>query len=457
MQKFPFILKGKCIDYLQTGEGVVTLETGEKAFVPSIFLHEEGEIEIIYKRNGVLWGKIKKLYSLSPERIIPRCKVPTACGGCSYQALSYQAQKKIKENFVRKALKDVLEEDTKVYPCMGMEHPYFYRNKGAFPLAYDAIHHKVVAGFYRQGTHQVVPIEECSIQDKRISDALKACLSLINEFHLSCYEEEKDKGFLKHLVFRSSYHQKDFMVVFVGKSQRFPKEKEFIYSLRKRAPFITTIILNVLKEKTNVILGKKEKILFGPGYIEDTLCGCLFRISSRSFYQVNPFMTEKLYQYALKEACLEKEDTFLDAYCGIGTIGLIAASSCKEVIGIEVVEEAIKDAKANALRNKIRNYSAICGDCPKVLNEYAKEEKRIDVLLMDPPRKGSTEEFLNSALLLKPRKIIYISCNPITLGRDVKILQKEYHLSKVQPFDLFPMTPHVEAIAVLHLRSSNVE
>lgn len=451
MKKFPYLGYGVCKDYLPTGESVVSLDTGEIVFVPSIFLAEEGDIEIIYKRNGVLRGKLKRLSKISPERIIPKCPVPSACGGCSYQALTYRAQKKIKEHFVEVALKDVLEKNTTVHPLLAMEHPYDYRNKASMPISWDHFHKKAIGGFYRKGTHEVIECLSCNIEDPLIREVLKEAIRLVNELKIPPYDEKTGKGILRHFVARSSFAFRKVMLILVTTKASFPHKQELIEGLKKSCPFLCSMYLNVNDKNTNVIMGEKFSLLFGEKNLKDTLCGVTFSISPNSFYQTNPVMTEKLYEHALQSAGITENDTVLDAYSGIGTIGIIAAKKAKEVYAIEEVEEAVKDAEKNAKENGITNYFPCCGDCTKVIPSLIKKHP-IDILFMDPPRKGSTPEFLNTVLHSMPKKVVYISCNPITLARDIMVLKKGYELTDVIPVDLFPMTTHVETIATLSLK-----
>lgn len=446
--RFPFVSRGYCRDYLLSGEGVVQLEDGHIAFVPGVFLEEEGEFEILYSRNGALHGRVKSLTRLSPYRIKPSCPVPTACGGCSFQALEYGEQLRIKRAFVLRELERKLGEGVDVRPTVGMESPHGYRNKASVPVRKGR---KGLSswGFFRKGTHEIVPCPSCDIEDPLLSKVIGKAGSLLNALKVSPYEEEGNIGSIRGMLARSSRKEGKVLLVLISRTRSFPGKKELVQRIRKDIPEVSSLVLNIQKERTNVVLGDREEILFGPGYIEDELLGLRFRISSRSFYQTNPWMTERLYLRAMEAASLAKEDFVIDAYSGIGTIGLVASAYAKEVLGIEEVESAVRDAEKNADRNHRDNFHMVLGDCPEVLDSLTREGRKADVLFLDPPRKGSTERFLSAAKSLSPRRIVYISCNPQTLARDVSFLLPEYRLSFAEPFDMFPMTSHVETLALL--------
>ncbi len=446
----PFI--GKCIDISFEGKGVVKTLYGT-CFVDGLFLNEEAEIEILYKRAGSFFGKVRRLISKSPERIQPLCGVCTACGGCQFQQLSYKAQLEYKTNKVKTSFKRYHMDDVIVSPCIGMDEPYHYRNKIQVPVGRDP-HGHIVTGFYRSGTHKIIPIEHCYIESLKASKIVEEFKRLIKDFRYEVYDEDSRTGLFRHILIRTSYHYDEVMVTLVTTTDEFKGKNNFIKEFVNRVPNITTIVQNINPRDTNVILGEKERILYGKGYIKDSILGVDFHISSKSFYQVNPIQVEKLYQLAIDEASLSKEENIFDAYCGIGTIGLIASKYVKSVMGVEVVKEAIKDAKKNAALNSINNASFLLGDAGIELEKLASNNVFFDTVFVDPPRKGVDDRFISSLLKVKPKKIIYISCEPETLARDVEKLSKIYEIKYIQPVDMFPMTFHVETVCALTLKDN---
>ena len=406
---------------------------------------EEADILINYNRAGINYGSIQKLYKLSKDRIKPKCAVATACGGCAFQMLSYPKQLEYKTNKVKDAFKYISKLDVKVNDCIGMDDPYYYRNKIQIPV--KKINKKNVSGFYKAKSHDIVPIDECVIEDKRSNKIINSIKKIMADFKIEPYDEDRRYGIIRHVLIRTSLHFNEIMVVLVTNCDSFPSRNNFINIIKKENPEITTIVQNINKRDTNVILGEQERILFGKGYIVDSLCGIKFHISSKSFFQINPVQTEKLYQFIANKLDLKKTDTLLDAYSGVGTIGMSLASKVKEVISVEIEKSAVKDAIRNAKENKINNIKFINDDASNYINNL----DSLDVLVMDPPRKGSTLEFLNAVKRLKPKSIIYVSCDPNTLARDLITLKDLYEIKTVQPFDMFPMTYHVETVVSLSL------
>ena len=351
-----------------------------------------------------------------------------------------------------------------------MEHPYHYRNKvhAVFDIAKGG---SVISGVYKAGTHDVVNIDSCRIEDETADAIIRDIRGLLRSFKIKTYDEDTGYGLLRHVLVRRGFHSGEVMVVLVLGSPILPSKNNFVKALRKLHPEITTVVLNVNDKKTSMVLGEKETVIYGKGYIEDTLCGCTFRISPKSFYQVNPVQTEILYTKAIEYAGLTGKERIVDAYCGIGTIGLIAASKAKEVISVELNRDAVRDAVTNAKRNDIKNvqfYNADAGQFMVEMAEYRADQKKnqvsdatksgkkatpdgnVDVVFMDPPRAGSDEAFLSSVIRLAPKRVVYISCNPETLARDLKYLTKHgYQAKECQPVDLFPWTKHVETVVLL--------
>lgn len=441
------ILSGKCVDLSFEGKGV--FKNGkDTVFVDGMFPGEEGDIEILYKRNGALFGKVIKLTKVSPNRIQPKCKVCSSCGGCCFQQLEYKAQLEYKTNKVKEQFKKIGKMDVKVNPCIGMDEPYFYRNKIQMPFGKDNKGNPY-CGFYKASTHVIVPIEVCYIEDKKAEHILSSIKSLLKSFKIEPYNEDERWGILRHVLIKTSFYKQEIMVVLVTAVDSFPSRNNFVKALLKLCPEITTVVQNINSRSTNVILGEKEHVLYGKGYIEDSLCGVSFQISSKSFYQTNPIMTEKLYSYAIAKANLNKNEIAFDAYSGIGTIGLIASKKAKEVISVELVPQAVKDGIKNAKRNNINNFRMYCDDASSFMVKMASNKQDVDVLFMDPPRKGSDERFLKAVLKLKPKRIVYVSCDPTTLARDISYINQSYKIEDIQPFDMFPQTFHVETVVLL--------
>lgn len=437
-----------CVDISSEGKGVI--KNGKDIiFCDGIFPNEKADVEILYHRAGVYFGKVKKLYNLSKDRIQPRCKICTSCGGCQYQQLDYKAQLKYKTKRVKEALTRIAHVKQKVLPCLGMDDPYNYRNKIQVPFNKDR-NGKVKFGFYKENTHIIMPIKECAIEDKRAAPILWDIKLLLEEMNIPCYNEDSGKGILRYVLIRTSYHYDELMVVLVTTQMNFPGQRNFINELINRHPEITTIVENVNSRHTNVILGNQEKVLYGPGHIKDDILGLSFEISAASFFQVNPVQVEKLYASALNLIDFNKKEVVLDAYSGVGTIGLIAARNAKKVISVEINKSAHKNAIENAKRSNIDNIEFHCADAGEFISKY---DGDIDVLIMDPPRSGSDETFLSTVMNKRIKKIVYVSCNPETLARDIEYLSSMYEVNYVQPVDMFPMTAHVETVVCLRLKA----
>ena len=439
-----------CVDLSFEGKGVCKSES-ETYFVPGMFPGEEGDIVFDYARAGVKFGRLTKLDVVSPDRIGPRCKICSSCGGCCFQQYAYPAQLIYKQKKVKEQFKKIAKMNIEPLPCLGMEDPYFYRNKIQMPFGKDN-RGNLYCGFYKESTHVIVPVETCYIEDERAKKILDAIKKLGKSFRIEPYLEDEGKGFLRHVLIRAAKHKDEVMVVLVTYKDIFPSRSNFVKALLKECPFITTVVQNVNPRHTNVILGEFERVLYGPGFITDFLCGISFKISAKSFYQVNPVMTEVLYGKAIEAAKLTKDDVVFDAYSGIGTIGMVASKSCKSVIAVEIVKEAVADARRNAKANGVNNISFYCDDASSFMVQMAEKKQGVDVVFLDPPRKGSDQRCLDAICKLRPKKIVYVSCDPSTLARDVAYLSKSYDLISVQPVDMFPHTMHVETVASLELK-----
>ena len=439
------IVRGKCLDISSEGKGVVKI--GKYIyFVDGLFIGEEADIEVLYQRAGVYFGKVKKLHTLSKDRIQPKCKVCTSCGGCQYQQINYQTQLEYKTKRVKEALTRIGGVKTKVLPCIGMENPYYYRNKIQMPYGKDR-KGNVVYGFFKENSHEIIPVKECVIEDKRAASILWDIKELVKQMNIPTYNEDSGRGILRYVLIRTSYHYKELMVVLVTSQMNFPGQRNFVDALTKLHPEITTVVENVNKRHTNVILGTEEKVLYGPGIIKDKILDLTFEISASSFFQVNPVQVEKLYKTTLDLVNFNEKPVVLDAYSGVGTIGLIAARNASKVISVELNKDASKNAKENAKRNSVNNIEFYCDDAGHFIDNYPDD---LDIVIMDPPRKGSDEKFLSTLMRKKPKQIIYVSCDPETLARDLKYLSSLYEVTYVQPVDMFPMTAHVETVVALY-------
>ena len=376
------------------------------------------------------------------------CPVAKKCGGCQLQNMSYPEQLSYKQAKVIR----LLGKFCRVGEIIGMENPYNYRNKvqAAFGMTRGG---KIISGVYQSGSHRIVSIDECRLEDKKADEIIVTIRNMMKHYRMIPYNEDTGVGFLRHVLVKRGFTSGEIMVVLVTGTPMFPGKNAFVKELLKKHPEITTIIQNINRERTSLVLGNTEKVLYGKGTIEDTLCGCVFRISAKSFYQINPVQTEKLYSTAIDFAGLTGNERVIDAYCGIGTIGIIAAKKAKEVIAVEVNKDAVFDAKNNAKRNSTDNIKFYCDDAGKFMTKMAAEGESADVVLMDPPRAGSDEAFLSSVVTLNPKKVVYISCNPETQARDLKYLtQHGYKVRKIQPVDMFPHTGHIETVVLLSQR-----
>lgn len=375
------------------------------------------------------------------------CPLYRKCGGCQLQNMDYARQLHWKQEQVQR----MLGKYCKVQPIIGMEHPFHYRNKVQAAFAWDRSRKKIVSGVYQSSTHHVVPVETCMTEDETADKIIGAIRRMMPGFHMTPYDERTGKGFLRHVLVRRGFTTGQVMVVMVTATPVFPAKNNFCRALRQEFPEITTIVQNLNDRYTSMVLGEQEKVLYGPGYIEDVLCGCTFRISPRSFYQINPVQTEILYRTALEHAGLTGKETVLDAYCGVGTIGLAAAKlGAGRVIGVEVNRDAVRDAIANAKTSGVQNARFYCADAGEFMVDMAESGEKVDVVIMDPPRAGSDEAFLSSVCRLSPEKLVYISCNPETQARDLRYLTSHgWKVEFLQPVDMFPHTNHIENIAVL--------
>ena len=374
-----------------------------------------------------------------------KCPYEKHCGGCQYVSVPYAEQLKKKQKEVAK----LLSPFCKVESIIGMENPEHYRNKVHAAFLHDK-KGNAIAGVYKEKTHQVVDVDSCFLDNEKADAIVCTIKKLLKSFKIKTYDEDKGYGLLRHVLIRTGKTSSEIMVVLVLASPILPSKNNFVKALRKEHPEITTVVINVNDKKTSMVLGDKQQTIYGKGFITDTLCGKQFKISPKSFYQVNPVQTEVLYGKAIEFADLTGKEVVLDAYCGIGTIGIIASDKAKEVIAVELNKDAVRDAITNAKANQIKNVRFYENDAGRFMVGLAEQGAKVDVVFMDPPRAGSDEAFLSSVVKLAPKKVVYVSCNPETLARDLKYLTKKgYEVEKAQPVDMFPFTEHCEVCVKL--------
>ena len=372
------------------------------------------------------------------------CPVAHRCGGCQYLDMPYKEQLQMKQSQMQKLLGNYC----KVHGIKGMDDPFHYRNKVHAVFGYRK--GEAISGVYEEKTHNIVPVETCMIEDQKADEIIGTIRGMLKSFKIHTYDEDTGYGLLRHVLIRRGFTSGQIMVVLVTASPVFPSKNNFVKALRQKHPEITTIVQNINNRGTSMVLGDKEHVLYGKGFIEDELCGCKFRISPKSFYQVNPVQTEYLYGKAIELADLTGNERVLDAYCGIGTIGIIAASKAKEVIGVELNADAVRDAIQNAKCNDVKNIRFFCNDATEFMMQMAASGDSVDVVLMDPPRAGSTEAFIKAVAAVKAKTVIYVSCGPDTLARDLGVFKKMgYRAEGAWPVDMFPATGHVETVVLL--------
>ncbi len=436
------------IDLSYEGMGVAKID-GYPLFIENALPGERVEVLVVKVGNKFGYGKVEKWLTESPDRQPLKDNRLLRTGIAPLAHLNYEQQLLFKQKQVENVMSKIakmLEVD--ILPTIPMENHVGYRNKAQIPVR--RMDGRLATGFYKKNSHELVEIEDYYIQDPAIDEAIKRVRDILQRFQVRGYNEAKNEGQIRHIIIRRGHYSHEMMVVLVTRKEKFFKGKEIASIIHEELPEVVSVIQNINEEKTNVILGDKEKVLYGRSYIEDQLLGKTYRISSKSFYQVNTEQTEKLYQTAIEFAALQKEDTVIDAYSGIGTIGLSLADKVKEVYGMELVPEAIEDAQFNALTNKIENAHYEVGKAETVMKKWQDKGVKPSVIVVDPPRKGLDARFIASAIDMAPAKLVYISCNPATFARDAKLFAESgYEVKKVQPVDLFPQTHHVELVALL--------
>ncbi|WP_070120937.1 23S rRNA (uracil(1939)-C(5))-methyltransferase RlmD [Bacillus marinisedimentorum] len=437
-------------DMTHDGAGVAKVD-GFPLFVPNALPGETGKVKVVKVKKGYGFGKLLGLEEESIYRIEPSCPIYKQCGGCQLQHLSYEGQLNVKKKQVEDVLQRIGGLDlgkVTVHDTLGMDDPWRYRNKAQVPVGERE--GGLVAGFYQQRSHDIIDMNACLIQEQANDDLVQAVKEIAGSYGIRAYDEKKHKGTLRHVVTRYGKQTGQAMVVLITKDENLPNRKNIVRDITERFPAVKSVVQNINPKRTNVIFGEKTKVLWGNEYIYDTIGNIKFAISARSFYQVNPQQTKVLYDKALEYAELTGTESVIDAYCGIGTISLFLAQKAKKVYGVEIVPEAIEDAKRNAELNEIGNVEFEVGKAEEVMPAWKKKGVKGDVIVVDPPRKGCDETLLATMLEMKPERIVYVSCNPATLARDLKILEEGgYETREVQPVDMFPHTTHVECVAIL--------
>lgn len=435
------------------GEGIAKVDNFT-IFVPGALKGEKIKILIVKVLSSYGYGKILEIQRKSDKRKEIDCKTYKRCGGCNLRHVKYEETLNIKQNAVQSLVNKTLKNKIQVNKTIGMENPIYYRNKSQYPIGINKEGEPVI-GVFANRTHEVIKIEKCLIQNEISQEIAKTIIEFIKENKISIYNEKKLKGLFRHIVVKYGINTNEVMCILVINGNEIPKEKELIEILTKKYANIKTIVKNVNTQNTNVILGKQNINIYGDGYIKDKLGEYIFKISPQSFYQVNPIQAERLYNIGVKEANITNKDIVFDLYCGIGTISLFMAKNAQKVYGVEIVEQAIKDAKENAKINNIKNVEFITGDTELILDKLINKQKILpNVIMVDPPRKGLDTRTVNNILKIKPNRFVYISCNPATMVRDLAKFESTYEIVKIQPVDMFPWTSHVECVAVLYLKDS---
>ena len=433
------------------GEGIAKIDN-TTVFVKGAIKDEKVKTLILKVDKNISYGKIVEIINSSKERVSPDCITYSSCGGCSLRHVNYDYSLRIKENAVRTTLRKTYGKDVEIEECIAAKNPICYRNKLQFPVAVSK-DNKAVMGVFQERTHNIIETRNCLIQDNKSQEIANFIIDFMNEHGIPAYDEKTLSGTIRHIVIRAGKKTDEIMVNLVTNQENIPHEKELVEELIQKFTNIKTIVKNINNKNTNVILGKEVKVLYGEGFIYDFIGKYKFKISPLSFFQVNPVQTERLYSKAVEYADLKGNETIFDLYCGIGTIGIFSSDKAKKIYGIETIPEAIEDAKQNATLNNIENAEYFVGDVEKELPELI-EKRSItpDVVFVDPPRKGCDKTAIDTLLKIESKRIVYVSCNPATLGRDLKLLEVKYELEHLSVCDMFPYTSHIECVCALKLR-----
>lgn len=434
------------------GEGIAKI-SDFTIFIPGAIKGERCKILIVKVNKTFAFGKLLEVCTKSKYRVEVDCATYKRCGGCSLRHIQYEETLKLKRDMVQNLVTKTLNTKINVKDTIGMQEPFHYRNKLQYPVGYDKTN-KPVMGVYANRTHEIIPVESCLIQNKEAEEVAKAVFEFIKENKITVYNEQTRKGAIRHIIVRIGARTNEIMCILVTNEEKIEKENELVDAISKKFPQVKTIVKNINKKNTNVILGDTNVILSGNGYIYDKLGEYTFKISPMSFYQTNPIQTEVLYQKAIAFAKLDKDDILCDLYCGIGTIGIFASSKVKQVYGIEIVEEAVEAARENAKINKVDNIEFIAGDVEKAFKELVETRGvKPTAIIVDPPRRGLDTTTISKILEIAVDKFVYVSCNPATMVRDLKMLEEKYEVKEMQPVDMFPFTSHVECCSVLYLKN----
>ena len=450
VQKNDYIDEAVFEDLTHDGNGVMKVD-GYPLFVPNALPGEEGKVKVVKPGKGYGFGRLTERTKESPFRQEPPCPIYKECGGCQIQHMTYEGQLQAKEKNVSDVMQRIGKlHDVCVHPVLGMKEPWRYRNKAQVPVGEKD--GRFVAGFYQKRSHEIIDMDKCIIQYEKNDEVIQHVKDICEKLEVRPYDEKNHKGTLRHIMTRTAYTTGEVMVVLVTRTPELPHKNAIIDALVENIEGLKSIVHNVNPKKTNVIMGDSTRVLWGEEVIHDYIGDVKFAISARSFYQVNPEQTKVLYDKALEYADLQGEETVIDAYCGIGTISLFLAQKAKKVYGVEIVPQAIEDAKKNAELNDMTNVEFEAGPAEVVIPTWYKAGIKADVLVVDPPRKGCDEALLNTILSMKPKRVVYVSCNPATLARDLRILEDGgYKTTEVQPVDMFPQTMHCEAVAKIEL------
>ncbi len=419
-------------------------------FIDGAIKGEKAKILIVKVLSNYAYGKLLEIIEKSDMRENVDCATYQRCGGCNLRHMKYEETLKLKENIVKTCFYKALNEDIAIQECIGMENPIGYRNKLVYPVRVNK-DGKIIMGVFAKRSHNIIETNRCFLQNSKNEEIANYTLKLLRHYDVLAYDEENKTGSICHIMIRNGYRTGEVMLVIVSKTNCIPNEKKIVDDIRNTYPEVKTIIKNINEKETNVILGDTNVVLYGRGYIYDIIEKYKFKISPLSFYQINPIQTEILYKKAIEFSGLTGNEVVFDLYCGVGTIGILATKKAKKVYGIETVKQAIDDAKENAKNNNIKNIEFIMGDVENVLPNLVKKDEA-DVVFIDPPRKGCDRKTIETLLNMKPRKLVYVSCNPATLARDVSILKQFYDIKKIQPVDMFPFTSHVECVSLLCLK-----
>ena len=433
------------------GEGIAKINDFT-IFIPGTIKGEIVRILIVKVLSSYAYGKALEIIEKSEDRQEADCDTYKRCGGCDLRHIKYNKTLEMKQNMVQSLVNKTLKNNIVVKNTIGMEKPYYYRNKLIYPVGTDE-NGKIYAGIYANRTHTIIKPKECLIQDKESQEIVRTIEKILNKYNITAYDEKTKQGLIRNILIKKGFKTNDILVVFILNKEVLPHEKEIVEELKNEYKNIVSIVKNINSKNTNVVLGDRNINIFGNGFLYDYLEDFKFKISPNSFYQVNPVQAEVLYNIGVKEAGISNKDTVFDLYCGIGTISLFMSKYAKKVYGVEIVKQAIEDAKINAKLNNIENVEFFSGDCEKVVDDLINVKNIIpDIVMVDPPRKGLDNNTVNNLLKIESKKIVYISCNPATMVRDLEKLEGKYEIKFIQPVDMFPFTKHVECVSVLQLK-----